>query len=82
MTRHEVLESWGTETGVMKGYACRVGQDLSGALAPDHRGARHREQPHEHAVPDLLREPGIVLRDAAWKQGKPILTSFLLDDAV
>ena len=57
----EVLESWGAETGVMKGYALRVRR-----VSPEHppliiEAARHREQPHEHAVPDLLREPGIVV---------------------
>ena len=81
ITSHEVLESWGTETGVMKAYACRVRR-----VSPEHSPliiqALAIGNSRTNTLYLIFFESPESSWDAAWKQGEPILTSFLLDDAV
>ena len=80
-TSHEVLDAWGTETGVMKGYACRVRR-----VSPEHPpliiDVLAIGNSRTNTLYLIFFESPEATWAAAWKQGEPILTSFLLDDSV
>jgi len=80
-TSHEVLDFWGTETGVMKGYACRVRR-----VSPEHPpliiDVLAIGNSRTNTLYLIFFESPEASWETAWKQGEPILTTFLLDDEV
>ena len=80
-TSHEVLDFWGTETGVMKGYACRV-RRVSTEHPPLIIEVLAIGNSRTNTLYLIFFESPEATWAAAWKQGEPILTSFLLDDNV